>query len=412
MDQEVRVMLASSIDPSPTVKLVPTPLSVQERDRRYAALRERMAARDLDFILVPHSTGDWDNFQPDLRYLSCIGGGGMAAALVFPANGKPIAAVRESRRTAWWRHSQGWIDDIRSPPQFTWSRFFIQALRDLGASERTRIGIVGLRSVLRDPEGIMSHGEFTALQAEFPNASFECATDVLYAVRKRKSAEEIALIEKAQGCADAIEQAFRESLRPGMREHEVYAHLFAAHIRAGGEAPSMILFNADNRFYQTQLLPTFRCLEQGDAVVVEAEPKFYGYMAQAILSASLRPLSDLEARLFAASQTCFEVLMTELRPGRSYKDLINVWTLLAKREGVVAGRTMGHGLGLGQDPPLTVPAGDGGSLLVEEGDVLVLKPWVSNEEDTVSVRVGGTVVVGATSPKKLGKCGLMPFVVG
>jgi Xaa-Pro dipeptidase len=405
-------MSASSVDPSPTVKLVPTPLSLRERDRRYAALRGRMAARDLDFILVPHNTGDWDNYQPDLRYLSCIGGGGMAAALVFPAKGKPTTAVRESRRISWWRQSQNWIDDIRSPPQFVWSRFFIEALRDLGASARARIGIVGLGSMLRDPEGIMSLGEFTALQAEFPNASFECATDILYGLRKSKSAEEIALIEKAQECADAIEEAFHQSVRPGVREHDVYANLFAAHIRAGGEVPSMILFNADDRFYQTQLLPTFRRLQDGDAVVVEAEPKFYGYMAQAVLSATLRPLSDVEARLFAASRTCFEGLMPELRPGRSYKDLISVWRLLAKREGVVAGRTMGHGLGLGQDPPLTVPTGDAGGLLVEEGDVLVLKPWVSNEEDTVSVRVGGTVVVGATSPKKLGKCGLIPFVVG
>ena len=173
----------------------------------------------------------------------------------------------------------------------------------------------------------------------------------------------------------------------------------------------MILFNAEEKFHQTQLLPTFRFLKHGDAVVVEAEPKFYGYMAQAILSATLRPLSDLEVRLFAASRTCFEALMTELRPGRSYKDLIELWRLVAKREGVVAGRTMGHGLGLGQDAPLTVPTGDAGHLLVEEGDVLVLKPWVSNEDDSVSVRVGGTVVVGATSAKKLGKCSLMPFVV-
>jgi Xaa-Pro dipeptidase len=402
--------MSANIDTSPTVKLAPTPLTLRERDRRYAALRERMAARDLDFVLVPHNTGDWDNYQPDLRYLSCIGGGGMAAALVLPARGKPIAAIRESRRIAWWRQSQNWIDDIRSPPQFMWSRFFIEALHDLGASARARIGIVGLHSVLRDPEGIISFGEFTALQAEFPNASFECATNILYAVRKHKSAEEIALIESAQACADAIEEAFRQSLRPGVREHDVYAEMFAAHIRAGGEASSMILFNAADKFYQTQLLPTFRCLERGDAVVVEAEPKFYGYMAQAILSATLRPLSDLEARLFGASRTCFEALIAELRPGRSYKELIGIWNAVAKQERVNAGRTMGHGLGLGQDSPLTVPGGNAGDLMVEEGDVLVLKPWVSNKDDNVSVRVGGTVVVGATSAKKLGKGSLVPIV--
>ena len=48
--------------------------------------------------------------------------------------------------------------------------------------------------------------------------------------------------------------------------------------------------------------------------------------------------------------------------------------------------------------------------MVEEGDVLVLKPWVSNEDDNVSVRVGGTVVVGATSAKKLGKGSLVPII--
>ena len=164
-------------------------------------------------------------------------------------------------------------------------------------------------------------------------------------------------------------------------------------------------------FIRTQLLPTFRCLIRGDAVVVEAEPKFYGYMAQAILSAALRPLSDLEVMLFAASRACFEALLPELRPGRSYKALIDIWKVVATNHGVVAGRTMGHGLGLGQDAPLTVPSGDAGGLVVEEGDVLVLKPWVSNHDDTVSVRVGGTVVVGATAAKKLGKCSLTPFVV-
>ena len=72
---------------------------------------------------------------------------------------------------------------------------------------------------------------------------------------------------------------------------------------------------------------------------------------------------------------------------------------------------MGHGLGLGQDGPLTTPSGDAGGLQVEEGDVLVLKPWVSDRDDAVSVRVGGTVVVGRNSARQLGRCGLMPLVI-
>ena len=395
----------------PTVRLTPTQLSLQERDRRYAAVRSRMSARGLDYLLIPHSTGDWDNYQADLRYLTCIGGGGMAAALVFPAKGEPVAAVRENRRIAWWLASQNWIADVRSPAQFIWSRFFIEVLREFGASRKARIGIVGLSTVLRDPEGIISFGEFTALQKALPEASFECATDILYEVRKKKSAEEIAFVERAQTCADAIDEAFRATVRPGVPEHEVYANMVSAHIKAGGETPSMILFSADKRFWQLQLLPTFRSLENGDVLMVEAEPKYFGYMAQAVISASLRPLTDQERLLFDASQECFDDLLSELRPGRSYADLIQRWKAIANRKGVSAGRTMGHGLGLGQDGPLTTPAGDAGGLQVEEGDVLVLKPWIADNDDTMSVRVGGTVVVGQSSARRLGRCSLMPFVV-
>jgi Xaa-Pro aminopeptidase len=370
-----------------------------------------MSARGLDYLLIPHHTGDWDNHQPDLRYLTCIGGGGMAAALVFPAKGEPVAAVRENRRIAWWRASQNWITDVRSPREFIWSRFFVEVLREFDASRNARIGIVGLNNVLRDPEGIISFGEFTALQRAFPEASFECATDILYAVRKKKSAEEIAFVERAQTCADAIDEAFRATVRPGVPEHEVYANMVSAQIKAGAETPSMLLVSADKRFWQLQLLPTFRSLESDDVLMVEAEPKYFGYMAQAVISASLRPLSDQERLLFDTSQECFDNLLSELRPGRSYASLIQKWRAIANRKGVSAGRTMGHGLGLGQDGPLTTPTGDAGGLQVEEGDVLVLKPWIADNDDTMSVRVGGTVVVGQSSARRLGQCSLLPFVV-
>ena len=110
----------------------------------------------------------------------------------------------------------------------------------------------------------------------------------------------------------------------------------------------MILFNAEKQFTRTHLLPTFRSLEKGDVLMVEAEPKYYGYMAQAVISASLRPLSDQERLLFDVSQECFDDLLSKLRPGRSYKSLVEEWNALAKCKGVLAGRTMGHGLGLGQ----------------------------------------------------------------
>ena len=42
--------------------------SIAERDRRYAAVRERMKERRLDCLLFPHHTGEWDNYQAGTRY--------------------------------------------------------------------------------------------------------------------------------------------------------------------------------------------------------------------------------------------------------------------------------------------------------------------------------------------------------
>jgi Xaa-Pro aminopeptidase len=384
--------------------------SLAERDRRYMAVRMLMKERNLDCLIVPHSTGDWDNYQPETRYLTCLGGGGLATAVVFPIEGNPIAAIREPRRVDWWRASQEWISDIRFPPKFRWAPFFAEALKELGA-DSGKVGVVGLSQVLREPDGIVSYGEFTALREALPRTHFESATELLYRARKRKSAEEITVMERAQKCADAISNAFRSVTRAGVGEHEVYAEMIASHVRTGGELPSMILFSAGRRVWQTQLLPTFRNLDAEDVVVVEAEPKYYGYMAQAIDTVSLRPLSSVEARLFEISHECFHILVDALRPGISYADLISRWESMARKAGCIPGRTMGHGLGLGQDRPLTTPGGKAEGMIVEEGDCFVLKPWMSDEDDVTSVRVGGTVVVGHQRARRLGNCELRPLVL-
>ena len=57
--------------------------SSTERDRRYEAVRHEMAARGIDCLIAPQNTGEWDACQPDARYLTSIGGGGTAVAVVL-----------------------------------------------------------------------------------------------------------------------------------------------------------------------------------------------------------------------------------------------------------------------------------------------------------------------------------------
>jgi Xaa-Pro aminopeptidase len=385
-------------------------LSIEERDRRYARVRHLMNDRQLDGLVFAPATGDWDNFQPDLRYMTCVGGNGMAAAGVFPMQGQPVVAVREARRVAYWRDAQEWVKDIRHPPGFRWARFIIDAMAEKGLGSG-RIGIVGLNGVLREPEGTISHGLFRGLAEAFPKAHFESATDILYAARKCKSAEEIALMTVAQECAEAVSQALRTTARPGASEHFVYAEMVAAHIRAGGELPTMMLFFADKTMWQTQLAPRHRKLEHDDVIMIEADTKYFGYTSQAVDTVSLRKFTPEERNLLDISIDCFHGLREIMRPGRSYADIVREWGRFARQHEAVAGRTMGHGLGLGQDAPLTVPDGDGQGLMVEQGDCFVLKPWISDAQDTTSVRVGGLVVVEKGGARRVGRGDLEPAVI-
>ena len=187
----------------------------------------------------------------------------------------------------------------------------------------------------------MTAGELQAFTDILPDARIENATAMLHDIRQVKSAEEIALIERAQACADSISQAVFECARPGVAEHALYAEMMAAHIRAGGEVPAMLLIGIGKAPNQTFLLPTMRDLEPGDIVICESEIKYAGYMAQSLEAVSLGPPGADYERLFEASASCFEALMPAIRPGVAYADLIAMWGAHMERQGLKAAPTNG-----------------------------------------------------------------------
>ena len=377
-------------------------LSLAERERRYAAVRAAMAENGLDCIVAPENTGEWDACQPDGRYLTTIGGGGTAAAAVFPAEGEPVAIVREPRRVEFWRAAQDWIADIRATREGRWGEAMAAALADR-CGGNARVGIAGLTGVLRFPDGTVSSGEFRALESAFPEAEFVDATALMHDIRQVKSAEEIALIERAQVCADAIGEAVLAHARPGTTEHELYAEMTAAHIRNGGEMPAMLLIGIGKAPSQTFLMPTFRALERGDILICESEIKYAGYMAQSIEAVSLGPSGADYERLFDASLSCFEMLMGVIRPGVPYAELIRLWGEHMEKAGLKAAPTMGHGLGLGQDGPTTRPGGDAQGRIVEAGHCFILKPWATSADGERAIRAGNTIVVEEGGARRLGR---------
>jgi Xaa-Pro dipeptidase len=367
--------------------------SRKERDRRFRAVRSLMYERKLDCLLIPHHTGEWDNYQADTRYLSCVGGGGAATALVFPLESDPVVIVRDERRIEWWCQQQDWVQDIRAPKSFSWGGAFREVLEERRLTDGN-VGVVGLRGVVREAEGIAAYGEVELLKCSCPELSMVSATDLVSNIRKRKSVEEIRMLARAQQCADAMSDAFKAAVREGAGEHEIYADVIAAHIASGGETPTMVLFSADQVLWQTHLAPRFRVLGPSEVAVLEAEAKYFGYIVQSVETVPVRAFHAEEERLLQQSRECLEVVMNAMKPGVLYAELIGLWEQTAEGVDSRPGRTMGHGLGLGQDGPLTARGGRASEAVVEAGDCFILKPWVENLDGTCAVRCGENVVVG------------------
>ena len=89
-------------------------LSLRERDRRWAAVRNDMAARDLDCLVLWGWPLMWDFCIANARYLCPVGGNAEFNVLVFPREGDPTCFVLMPTFLEGWRSAQDWVGDIRA----------------------------------------------------------------------------------------------------------------------------------------------------------------------------------------------------------------------------------------------------------------------------------------------------------
>lgn len=377
-------------------------LSLEERDRRYKLVREKMAARGLDCLVMPHNTGDWDSNQTDIRYLTGISGHCTGAAAVFPIDGEPIAMVRDPQRLEWWKRAKTWVKETRAR-QGLWSDTLVQAIRDVGHASG-KIGVIGLQDVRRNPEGTVSYTEWMNIMAQLVDAQFEDATVMMQDVRMSKSAEEIVFMERAAGLADAASLALFETAAVGVTEHEVYGAMVGAMIRAGGENPTMALFVAEQEPNQTYLMPTFRKLEPNDIILTEMDANYCGYLGQSDESVCVgTPPAEYE-RLFDVSLDCFHLMLEQMKPGVPWAEMIRISRERIEKEnaGFKPAVYIGHGQGIAEDGPM-IPFATPTDEIMVEGQCFILKCGILSADGKRFNRAGNSIVIEKNGARRLGK---------
>lgn len=386
----------------------PYPLfSLQERDRRWSALRELMNRSEMDVIVAPQNSGHSTDFQSNSRWISQCGGGGDAdIAVVFPLL-DDVTVVATSAKPR-WPTVQNWVKDVREARR-NYGRVIVERL---GGLNPRRIGIAGLGGGTRTPEGTIFHGSFQQIRDAFPQADLVDATELLAELRYVKSDEEIAFLARSRDIIELGTQAEIAHAKAGTIDWLVWAESISAMLRGGSEMTVHFNWVSGPRPPRTLTRPSHRVLQQGDIIFNELEASWGGYRSQAVVPVAVGQPDPTYTELMKIQRELFYDALGRLKPGTTLGELqercASLCSEVAPKSGPAAGATgllTMHGRGAGDDGPIiTGHAKDPKQLAVplREHMVFILKPQVHTATDSHNITWGDTVVVTPQGGQRLG----------
>jgi Xaa-Pro aminopeptidase len=393
-------------------ELYPYPrFSLAERDRRWRAVRESMAAHNLDVIVTPQNSGHSADYQANTRYLTHCGGGEPDLAAVFPLAGE-VTAIATSAAPR-WPTVQDWVSDVREARR-NYGQAIVERLRELSV-ERRRIGITGLGEVegTRTPEGTIFYGTWKQIREAFPHAELVDATAILDEVRYVKSEEEIEVLAKSNAINELAIEAEIEAAKVGVKDWEVWAAVHYAMTRNGSELPIHCFWVSGKNPKRTLTRPSMRLLERGDVIINELEASWIGYRAQAVHPVFVEVIDPVQAELIKVQREVFTRVVENLKPGVTVGELAELTKTTVEKSAPKSGPAAGargelnmHGRGQGDDGPIITPHAKSPKQLavaMRENMVFILKPSAISADGEHICQWGDTVVVTKGGGRRLGK---------
>jgi Xaa-Pro aminopeptidase len=361
-----------------------------EYARRYAALREAMAARDLDALVVWGESSGWGELSgarigmANARYVSNFADQ-LREYVLFPRDGEPMLFTFSRSHSVCAR-------DISVVP-IEYSSVDIamsvsRRIQELGL-EAGRIGLVGTTTIFGQSLPVDQHERFLA---ELPKASLVNATELLETVRARKGDEECDWIGRAVGFTDLAFEALLQTVEPGMPEHVLHARIAHAYLPSGGHMNYQAL-GATAMAAPDLLSPSYQksrlAFRPGDVVLAEISAGYWGYggfLARPVAVGG--PVSNAYAECFEIASSTLSKIAEALRPGLEIGD-----AAAALADNLPAGWTNAtpviRGWGLGAEPPHVASDGTvvaGG--IVEEDMVLAVAVNPVSPDRRVGLRLG------------------------
>ncbi len=326
-------------------------ISQHELERRWKGMRERMAAKKIDYLVVQSQNRGVGGY---FRYFTDLPGGNYPNAAVFPLKGDMAvishgpASPAPPANPPDWALREGKVK-FNTPafPNVWWEDAWDaeKAVAFMLKKKPRKVGFVGM--------GNMSAALYANVMKGLPGVEFINATDLVDELRMVKSEEELTLHREAAYMHEMSFEVAKEAIEPGRTIEEVIQEIRFAQMEYGSEEQQVaIAFGKPGEAHQAQMSwgNTFirRMLKEGDIVNLLVESSMaggYWYDMRRFLSIGPVPAAYQEA--WEIVKEARAIMAANCKPGMLPGEAAEACDKFLVSKGCPAeSRVAGHGQGL------------------------------------------------------------------
>ena len=347
------------------------------RPRRLAALADGLTAAHVDGLLVTS--------LPNIRYLTGFSG---SSALLFVSQ-RDVIFVTDFRYQTQVADEVGSLARVFIEAQSLWTGLWQQL------SQLANLEVIGFES------GHLLHRDFQRLLEAGARWQWRPTVDLVETLRERKDAEELALIEAANGIAIRALERTLPQLRVGMTELQVAGVLEKSLRDEGSEGfPFESIVASGPRSALPHARSTSRQIEAGDFLLLDFGAETKGYCADVTRTFVMGRAAPEQRAVYEVVRAANETASHRVRAGMSGRDADAIARDYIEQRGYgdLFGHSLGHGLGLEvHEAPRLARTAEGA---LAEGAVVTIEPGIYRP-GWGGVRIEDDVFLGPNGPKIL-----------
>jgi Xaa-Pro aminopeptidase len=289
--------------------------------------------------------------------------------------------------------------------------------------ENCRAGVIGMRGTIEPAFGLMKHHaeEMASILKSAGVAKMPIGVDiieppmmfelekaglkikdgqqVMLEAREVKSADEIALLNRAAAMVDGAYDLINEKLRPGVRENDIVGMVNDFLYRHGSDDVEAINAISGERCNPHPHNFTDRMVRPGDQVFFDILQAFMGYRTCYYRTFNVSRATPAQHDAYKKCREWLDLAIDLIRPGVSTDEIASVWPKAQEfgfpDELSAFGLQFGHGLGLNlhERPIISRVVSMDHPTVIKEGMVFALETYCPATDGYSAARIEEEVVV-------------------